>query len=234
MPTIRNFFSYCLATLSVFLISHTSHAFWVVNFGSAKTLAPMKFAFAAGLGGQMVFVGEPRTTSAFFMIPHAGFRLGLTRSLDVGLRLAPVPVPYSTVGPGFGMNVDLKWCFTKPESKFSAALIAGAGTSHLVLRGDTRLAHTVNFAGLLSVAQGEKNTWTLMARNVNIAIPTANEGASGNYVHVNGLSLGLKHQLLSNLAILPELGTYWYQGKILGQDYNGPGVQYGIMVSTTF
>jgi len=90
---------------------------WVVNFGTATTLAPKKFGFAAGIGGQMVFVGDPRTTNAFFTIPHAGFRYGLADKVDIGLRLAPIPLPFSTVGPGFGINLDIKYCFTPPPGQ---------------------------------------------------------------------------------------------------------------------
>ena len=34
--------------------------FWVVNFGTARTLHKGKVGFAAGMGGQMVFLGYPK------------------------------------------------------------------------------------------------------------------------------------------------------------------------------
>lgn len=39
--------------------------FWVVNFGTARTLAKGRVGFAAGIGGQVVLVGDPRWASAF-------------------------------------------------------------------------------------------------------------------------------------------------------------------------
>jgi hypothetical protein len=57
-----------------FIIPTSTFVFWVVNFGTAKTLHKGKFGFAAGMGGQMVFLGQPKLTSGFFTIPHAGFR----------------------------------------------------------------------------------------------------------------------------------------------------------------
>jgi hypothetical protein len=99
--------------------------FWVVNFGTARTVAPRRFGFAAGMGGQVVLLGNPRQASAFFTIPHAGFRLGLSPRLDTGLRLAPIPLPFATVGPGFGINLDAKYCFTPPGKKKRLGARAG-------------------------------------------------------------------------------------------------------------
>lgn len=57
--------------------------FWVANFGTAMTLPKGKIGFAAGLGGQVVRLGNPRETRAFLTIPHAGFRYGLGHRTDV-------------------------------------------------------------------------------------------------------------------------------------------------------
>ena len=84
-----------VALLAIFLIPTNSFGFWVVNFGTARTLHKGKFGFAAGMGGQMVFLGQPKLTSGFFTIPHAGFRYGLGERIDAGLRLAPIPLPFS-------------------------------------------------------------------------------------------------------------------------------------------
>src|SRR5687767_9400859 len=116
-------FTLLLLAACCLLLPENCFGFWVVNFGTARTLAKRKFGFAAGMGGQMVFLGQPRLTSGFFTIPHAGFRYGLSERLDVGLRLAPIPLPFSTVGPGFGVNVDLKYWLTKPESKFDLGVV---------------------------------------------------------------------------------------------------------------
>jgi hypothetical protein len=212
-----------------------SPKFWVVNFGTAKTLAPGKFGFAAGMGGQMVFLGEPRKTSAFFTIPHAGFRLGLAQKLDAGLRLAPIPLPFASVGPGFGINLDVKYNFTNPESRVQAALILGAGGAHVHIQDVTRYAYSPNVAALTSFALNETTDFTIMGRYVNLAIPTAPEGgARGNFVNITGASFGWRKSITPTISILPEVGAYWYEGQMATERTSGPGFQYGVMIATSF
>jgi hypothetical protein len=208
--------------------------FWVVNFGTARTLAPGKFGFAAGMGGQMVFLGDPQKTSAFFTIPHAGFRLGVAKKLDAGLRLAPIPLPFATVGPGFGINLDAKYCFTKPESKVDFAIVLGLGGAHVLIEDKSRYAYSPNVALLNSYRLSEATYLTFMGRFVNLAIPTAPEGTKGNFVNISGLSVGLKKDLKPNIAILPEIGSYWYDGQITKVSKSGIGFQYGVMIATSF
>jgi hypothetical protein len=209
-------------------------AFWVVNFGTARTLASKRIGFAAGLGGQMVFLGEPKMASAFFTIPHAGFRFGLSNRMDAGLRLAPIPLPFSTVGPGFGVNLDVKYCFTRPQSKVDFALVAGAGGAHVLIEGNTRLAYSPNAAILTTYNVSQKTHLTGMGRYVSLSIPTATDGAKGNFVNIAGISIGLKRDIRPNISILPEIGAYWYDGQIKSIKKSGPGFQYGIMISTSF
>jgi hypothetical protein len=208
--------------------------FWVVNFGTARTLAHKKFGFAAGMGGQMVFLGDPRRTSAFFTIPHAGFRYGLAKKMDVGLRLAPIPLPFATVGPGFGVNLDAKYCFTKAESNVDFSLVLGFGGSHVLIEDRARYAYSPNVALLNSYKLGETTYLTIMGRYVNLAITTAPEGAKANFVNISGMSFGLKKDIRPNIALLPEIGAYWYQGQIIGVPKNGLGFQYGLMIATSF
>lgn len=207
--------------------------FWVVNFGTARTLPPRRFGFAAGLGGQVVFLGDPRKASAFFTIPHAGFRLGLTNRLDMGLRLAPIPLPFASVGPGFGVNLDAKYRLTKPDSKIDLALILGAGGAHVLIEERTRYAYSPNVALLNSYHLAGTTVLTLMARYVHLGIPTATGGAKANFVNISGLSIGLKKDLKPNIAILPEIGAYWYDGQIGSVRKAGPGFQYGLMIATS-
>lgn len=211
-----------------------SNAFWVVNFGTARTMHRGKIGFAAGMGGQMVFLGDPQLTSAFFTIPHAGFRFGLFNRVDAGLRLAPIPLPFSTVGPGFGVNIDFKICLTKPESKVDFAIVIGGGGAHVLIENKTRLAYSPNVALLTTYNFNEKTHLTVMGRYVNLAIPTAPQGAGSNYVNIAGVSIGLKKDIRSNISILPEVGAYWYDGRIAGNGKSGPGFQYGLMLSTSF
>ena len=224
-----------LATLILILvICQSCHAFWVVNFGTARTLPKSKFAFAAGMGGQMVFLGDPKLTSAFFTIPHAGFRYGLAERLDVGLRLAPIPLPFATVGPGFGVNLDGKYCFTSSDSKADFAVVLGFGGAHVLIEENTRYAYSPNAALLSTYNINESTKFTVMARYVNLAIPTAPMGSTSNYVNIAGVSFGLKKEILPNISILPEIGVYNYDGKIAGSNKNGPGFQYGLMIATSF
>ena len=205
----------------------------MVNFGTARTMAPKRFGFAAGMGGQIVLLGEPRQTSAFFTIPHAGFRLGLTDRIDAGLRLAPIPLPYATVGPGFGINLDAKVRLTPEEAKVQTSIVLGAGGGHVLIQDRTRYAYSPNAALLATVNVGEGDHLTLMARYVDLAIPTAPEGADANKVRILGASLGWKHDLTPQLALLPEIGAYWYEGRLLGLSTSGPGFQYGVMIAMT-
>ncbi|HYG53107.1 MAG TPA: hypothetical protein VD905_19545 [Flavobacteriales bacterium] len=229
----RTFFK---GTFLLILLTFTteSFGFWVVNFGTARTLAPRKVGFAAGMGGQMVFLGDPQLTSAFFTIPHAGFRFGLINRLDAGLRLAPIPLPFSTVGPGFGVNLDVKVCLTKPESKIDFAVVVGAGGAHVLIEDKTRYAYSPNVAILTTYNINETTHFTTMGRFVNLAIPTAPLGANKNFVNISGVSFGLKKDIRSNISILPEVGAYWYDGQIGGTGKSGPGFQYGLMIATSF
>ena len=227
----KKFFSILVFFL---LFPSLSFGFWVVNFGIANTLPPGRFGFAAGFGQQVVFLGNPRTTSAFFTIPHAGFRLGLAKHLDVGLRLAPIPLPFAIVGPGFGVNVDVKYCFTKPENKVQFAVVLGAGGAHVLIQNNTRLAYSPNAALLTSFKLNETSYLTVMARQVHLAIPTAADGKAGNFVSIAGFSLGYKKSINSTISILPEIGAYWYNGQIKSVTTSGPGFQCGLMISTSF
>lgn len=211
-----------------------SNGFWVVNFGTARTLMMGKFGFAAGMGGQMVFLGEPRLASAFFMIPHAGFRYGLTPSLDAGLRLAPIPLPFATVGPGFGINLDAKYCFTAPDSPIDVAVVLGFGGAHVLIEETTRLAYSPNAALLATYNINRQTQLTAMGRYVNLAIPTAAQGANANFVTIVGVSLGLKQEIHPGIALLPEIGVYSYNGKMSGREKSGPGFQYGVMLAVSF
>jgi hypothetical protein len=227
-------FSLLITLILLLTISTNSYGFWVVNFGTARTLHKGKIGFAAGMGGQMVFLGNPKLTSAFFTIPHAGFRYGLGERLDAGLRLAPIPLPFATVGPGFGINLDAKYCLTKPESKFDFGVVLGLGGAHVLIEENTRLAYSPNAALLGTYNINESTHFTMMARYVNLAIPTAAQGANANYVNILGVSFGLKKDILPNISILPEVGVYNYDGRIAGVGKSGPGFQYGLMISTSF
>jgi hypothetical protein len=69
---------------------------------------------------------------------------------------------------------------------------------------------------------------------VYLAIPTAPGGGADNFVHIAGSSLGLKIDALPAVSVLPEVGAYWYEGRIGDVRMAGPGFQYGIMLATSF
>lgn len=226
--------AFILALGAVLATSSPASAIWVVNFGTAETLPPRRVGFAAGMGGQVVFVGSPTKASANFIIPHAGFRLGVLDRLDFGWRLAPVPLPYSTVGPGFGVNIDAKLRLTNPGSNVSVALVAGAGFAHVLVQDDNKIALSPNGAALLTFRTGDKTHLTFMGRYVYLAIPTAEGSSAQNFVHIAGTSAGMKIDALPKISVLPEVGAYWYEGRIADRRTSGPGFQYGLMLSTSF
>jgi hypothetical protein len=223
-----------MSTACILATATDASAFWVVNFGTAGTLPPGKFGFAAGMGGQAVFVGDPTRSNAFFLIPHAGLRVGLFERLDAGWRLAPVPLPFSTAGPAFGANVDVKLRLTERDSDVGFSIVAGAGGAHVLVLDDHKLAWSPNGALLLSFRTSDKTHLTTMGRYVYLAVPTARGGGADNFVHIAGSSLGLKIDALPAVAVLPEVGAYWYEGRIGDVRVAGPGFQYGIMLATTF
>jgi hypothetical protein len=63
-----------------------------------------------------------------------------------------------------------------------------------------------------------------------LAVP----GLAGTFVHIAGTSAGLKVDALPTISVLPEVGAYWYEGRIADRRTSGPGFQYGIMLATTF
>jgi hypothetical protein len=223
-----------VVALGLLTLPTPAHAFWVVNFGPAGTLAPGKVGFAAGMGGQVVLVGDPRERNAFFFIPHAGLRVGLAERVDIGWRLAPVPLPFASVGPGFGANVDVKVRLTSADATVQAALIAGIGLAHVLVRDDNRVAWSPNAAGLVTFRVRDDMLFTTMARYVYLATPTAQGGSTANHVHIAGPSFGLKIDAFEKVSILPEVGAYWYEGRISDVRMSGPGFQYGIMLATVF
>ncbi len=216
------------------LLALPAQAFWVVNFGPAPPLKPGKLAFAGGMGGQVVLVGAPVKTSAIFFIPHAGLRVGFSEFVDVGYRLAPLALPYSSVGPGLGGNLDLKFRLSPAGWSWQLAAVVGGGLGHVIVNDSGRLAYSPNGALLVTQKLGQRVQLTEMARYVFIGIPTASGGDGGNHVHIVGASAGLKIDVAPNVAILPELGVYGYEGRIADVRTSGPAFQYGVVFASVF
>jgi hypothetical protein len=129
--------------------------------------------------------------------------------------------------------LDLKYCFTKPESNFDFGAIIGFGGAHVLIEDKTRYAYSPNAALLGTYNFNKKTHVTTMARYVNLAIPAALQGAGANYVNIAGVSFGLKKDIRTNISILPEIGMYHNNGQIIGVQKSGPGFQYGLMIATS-
>lgn len=123
---------------------------------------------------------------------------------------------------------------TDADSSVGAALIFGAGFAHVLVQDDNKLAWSPNGAALLTFRTSEKIHLTTMGRYVYLAIPTAPGGPTENFVHIAGTSVGLKIDIAERISFLPEVGAYWYEGRILDRRTAGPGFQYGAMLATSF
>jgi hypothetical protein len=224
----------CFFAAVALTVPREAQAFWVVNFGPAPPLKPGKLAFAGGTGGQVVHVGEPKRTSAIFFIPHAGLRVGFSHYVDVGYRLAPMPLPFASVGPGLGGNVDFKFRLSPEAWRWQLAADVGFGVGHVLVNDDGRSAYSPNGALLVTQPLGERVHLTEMARYVYLAIPTAPGGAGGNHVHIAGPSFGLKVDIAPHVSVLPEVGAFWYEGRIGSVRTSGPAFQYGVVFASVF
>ena len=150
------------------------------------------------------------------------------------MRLAPILLPFSIVGPGFGANLDVKYWFTNKARRLQSSVVLGVGGAHVVIEGNTRLAYSPNAAALGTMRMSERTDLTVMARGVHLAIPTAAGGARSNFVNILGPAVGVLRSINATMSILPEVGAYWYDGRIGGVSKQGPGFQYGVMIATSF
>jgi hypothetical protein len=137
----------------------------------------------------------------------------------------------STVGPGFGANLDAKVRLTDDDSDVSFALIAGVGFAHVLIQDASRFAWSPNGAALLSFRLEPTLHMTFMARYVYLAIPSA-AGRYGSELRAH--LAGWKIDVAERISLLPEIGAYWYEGRIDGTRTSGPGFQYGVMLATSF
>ena len=78
----------------------------------------------------------------------------------------------------------MKYCFTKPESKFDFGVVLGFGGAHVLIEENTRYAYSPNAAVLGTYNVNETTHLTVMARYVNFFIPTPPQGAKENYVDI--------------------------------------------------
>lgn len=223
-----------LGAMALCCTASPADAFWVVNFGTASPNEPGSVSFVGGTGGQVVFVGEPTTSSATVFIPHAGIRYGLAHWVDVGYRLAPMPLPFASVGPSLGGNVDFKFLLSPRDWPVQVGLDVGGGLGFARVANVDKVAYSPNAALLATNKLADGLALTGMGRFAHIAFPTATGGAAGNFVNISGASVGLKWQFHPRVSLLPEVGAYWYEGQLNAARTSGPAFQYGIVLATSY
>lgn len=212
-------------------VSFETSAFWLLGFSDANTLPTGALGMIAGTGAQYANVGNPAKSSSTVFLPHAGFRYGLSDNLDVGYRLTTVALPYTSVGPTLGSEIDLKYRFTRPDASWQGAFVVGGAYSYLDISGQSKSAWSPGFDFVFSKYLNEKYTLITEARYVYIAIPTALGGSSANNLSAFGPDLGLKIKLTDKVSLVPEFGIFDFRGNLLGAYTNGRAVQIGAVLS---
>ena len=207
---------------------------WLLGFAPAETVAPGLYSAIAGTGGQWSSVGEPRHDSFTPFLAHAGVRTGLTDSWDVGYRLATVALPYSSVGPSLGAEIDLKHRLTDKGNPWQVAVLAGVGYAYLDIQGQSRNAWSPGVDMIVSHQVTPGYTAFADLRYVYTEIPSANGGASANHFQAYGPGAGVKIKLKENISITPEIGVFNFNGSIASQKANGIGIQYGAVLGFVF
>lgn len=220
-----------LAAASLLALARPAPAFWLLGFSPAPTLPGGSFGFISGTGGQFTRVGDPEKSSLTPALAHAGFRLGLTDRLDAGYRLCTVPLPYSSVGPSLGSELDAKLLLTEPYNPWQAALVVGGAYADLVVAGQAKTAWSPGADLVFSRDAGRGRTPFLELRYVYTEIPSAPGGSADNHVQAFGPAAGVKLTLTPQLSLIPELGLFDFIGRLSGQKADGWGLQIGAVLS---
>jgi hypothetical protein len=207
---------------------------WLLGFSPADTLPSGAFSAIAGTGGQITSVGNPRSTSFTPFLAHAGFRAGLADGWDIGYRLATIALPYSSVGPSLGSEIDVKRRLTAQDATWQTALVAGVGYAYLDLQDHSRQAWSPGVDLIISHAVTSLYNIFADLRYVYTSIPTASGGSSANNFQAFGPGIGVKIRLTDMVSLTPEVGMFDFQGKLAGMTENGFGAQYGIVLGFRF
>lgn len=219
-----------VTALFLCLFTSRAYAFWLLGFSSADTLAPGDMAVLAGTGGQFTRVGDPAKNNFTPFIPHAGFRIGVADGFDIGYRLTQVALPFSSVGPSLGGELDARYLLTSSDAPWQVSILGGMAYSYLQVSGDSKDAWSPGADLMVSHALDEKHTFISELRYVYTAIPSAPGGSSANYLSATGIDLGLKYGLTKTVSLVPEIGVFDFTGNLQGESANGIGVQYGLGV----
>ncbi len=204
-----------------------TYAFWLLGFSDAKTLSPGSLGVIAGTGAQFAKVGNPESNSFTGAIPHAGVRYGLTEDTDIGYRLVQVALPFTSVGPTLGSEVDLKKRLTNINDAYQVALVGGMAYSYLDLSGTSKSAYSPGVDLILSHAISPQYTWFSELREVYTAIPTAVGSTGANHFNAIGVAGGGKIKLTDSTSFVPEIGYFHFNGLLNNQSANGNAIQIG-------
>ncbi len=207
---------------------------WLLGFSPADTVQPGSYSVIAGTGGQWSSVGDPGRNSFTPFLAHAGIRTGLTDTWDVGYRLATVALPYSSVGPSLGAEIDVKHRLTDRRSPWQVAYVAGIGYAYLDIQGKSRSAWSPGVDIIISHPIAQRYTAFTDLRYVYTGIASANDGTNANHYQAFGPGAGVKINLKNHVSITPEIGIFSFKGTLAGQSANGVGIQYGAVLGFVF
>lgn len=227
--------SFFLPTLLFLLLAPLpATAFWLLGFSTADTLPQGSLSAIAGTGGQITAVGDPSRASFTPFLPHAGFRAGVADGWDVGYRLTQVALPFSSVGPTLGGEVDVKHRLTPADSDWQMAVVAGFAYSFLDLSSHSRSAWSPGIDLIVSREFLPGYSAIFELREVYTAIPTAPGGQGANHVNAAGIDFGMRIALTSTVSIIPEIGLFDFAGRLANHGANGIAAQYGAVLSFRF
>lgn len=220
-----------VASMAFVFMSSSASAFWLLGFSDALTLPRGALGAIAGTGAQFTQVGAPPKDSSTVFIPHAGFRYGITNDIDLGYRLTQVALPFSSVGPTLGSEIDAKYRITSPDNSWQASIVGGLAYASLNISDQSKSAWSPGADLIVSHVFTPQYTLFSELRYVDTVIPTATGGSGSNYVNAAGMGLGFKIKLTSLTSIVPEIGVFNLAGKLLNSNANGFAVQAGVVLS---
>lgn len=218
----------------VLMVPRPADAFWLLGFSTGDTLPDGGLGAIAGTGGQYSSVGDPSRNSFTAFLPHAALRVGFADGWDIGYRLAQVALPFSSVGPSLGSEVDVKHRLTPADSAIQVAIVVGAAYSYLDISGQSRSAWSPGIDLVVSRTLTPRYTAISELRYVYTAIPTANGGSGNNYLHAVGVDLGMRIGLTPTVSLVPEMGVFDFVGHLGTRSANGVAAQYGAVLAFRF
>lgn len=219
---------------AVLVVPHPAAAFWLLGFSTADTLPAGDLAAIAGTGGQYTSVGHPAKDSFTAFLPHAGLRVGLADGWDIGYRLTQVALPFSSVGPSLGSEIDLKYRLLPAGSEWQAAIVLGAAYSYLAINSTSRSAWSPGADLIVSHPITPRFTAISELRYVYTEIPTGPGGGSANHLSAIGIDLGVRIGISQTVSLIPEVGVFDFTGRLANRSANGVAGQYGAVLAFRF